>query len=320
MGKKWISLLLALILALSCSACGGPTEAPEETTVDILEGSMQKSDPAKDDTLNILMIGNSFCYYYPDELYGMAQAAGIKMRICNVYYSGCKISQHWTWWKNGEANYSFHENGIMLAENVNLEYCMRQGNWDVISLQTADSIKDNSDAEARLEFNKLWLDDLFGYIRKQFPLSQMAWHHTWSYQVGTAANGVVTTAESQAASQANNRALALLLCDTYDLIRINTGEAWKIIRDGGYDNLCARLGKNVPGAAPNTGDNYHDGDIGGGQYLNACVWFEVLTGQSCIGNTYVPQYSINSVPYEMLIDLETLQNAAHQAVAQLNNP
>ena len=318
--KKWISLLLALVLALSCTACG-QTEAPEETTAaPLLSNSMQKSDPAEDDTLNVLMIGNSFCYYYPDELYGMAQAAGIKMRICNVYYSGCKISQHWTWFKNGEANYSFHENGVKLVENVDLKYCLMQGNWDVISLQSADSITDNSDIEARLEFNKLWLDDLYGYIREQFPLSQLAWQQTWAYQVGTASNGVETTPESQLRSYNNNKAFSMLVCETYDAIRINTGEAWKIIRDSGYDNLCARLGKAVPGAAPNTGDNYHDGDIGGGQYLNACVWFEVLTGESCIGNTFVPSYTQNSVPFEMLIDLETLQNAAHQAVAQLNNP
>ena len=48
----------------------------------------QKSDPAEDDVLNLLMIGSSFCYYYVEELYGMLDAVGIKANICNVYYSG----------------------------------------------------------------------------------------------------------------------------------------------------------------------------------------------------------------------------------------
>ena len=317
--KKTIRLIaVLLVVSMCCCACGAETPPETEPTDRFSGNTMQKSDPALDDTLNVLMVGNSFCYYYPDELFKMAEAAGIKMRICNVYYSGCKVSQHWTWWKNGDANYSFHENGNKLVENVSLEYCMKQGNWDIISLQTADSAGTDATAQERLEYNKLWLDDLLGYFREQFPASELAWHHTWTYQVGTASNGVVVESpETQRASYERFREFNLLVCDTYDLIRVNSGDAWQIIRDGGYDNLCARLGKAVPGAAPNTGDNYHDGDIGGGQYLNACVWFEVLTGQSCVGNTYVPHYSHEGVPYEMLIDLETLQNAAHEAVQNM---
>lgn len=320
---KKISFLLAAVMLLSMllSACGTADDNPQ-ATASTWEASniMQKTDPAQDDTLNILMIGNSFCYYFTDELYAMAEAAGIKMRVCNVYYSGCKISQHWTWWKNGEANYSFHENGKKLIENVDLNYCLKQGNWDVISLQSADSIANKDDITGRLEYNRLWLDELFAYLRKQFPASKMAWHQAWAYQVGTAGNGVVMpSAEDQQISCQRAKDFAVLVCDTYGLIRVNTGEAWQIIRDGGYDNLCARLGKKVEGAAEHTGDNYHDGDIGGGQYLNACVWFEILTGKSCVGNPYIPQYTYQNTSFEMLIDLETLQNAAHQAVANLNS-
>ena len=57
-------------------------------------------------------------------------------------------------------------------------------------------------------------------------------------------------------------------------------------------------------------DMYHDGDVGGGQYLNACVWFEVLTGKSCIGNTWRPSYELSEER------ITQLQLAAHQAVAE----
>lgn len=70
--------------------------------------------------------------------------------------------------------------------------------------------------------------------------------------------------------------------------------------------LCARLGSNG-----NLGDYSHDGDIGGGQYLNACVWLETLTGTSCIGNTFRPNYDLS----EDMIDM--LQQAAHEAVEQM---
>ena len=49
----------------------------------------------------------------------------------------------------------------------------------------------------------------------------------------------------------------------------------------------------------------------GGQYLNACVWFECITGKSCIGNPWRPKkYTLS----EERIDL--LQRAAHQAVEE----
>ena len=65
--------------------------------------------PAEDDVIDVLMIGSSFCYYYVEELYGIAEAAGVKMRVCNVYYSGCKFEWHYTWWKQGKSNYEFYQ-------------------------------------------------------------------------------------------------------------------------------------------------------------------------------------------------------------------
>ncbi len=54
------------------------------------------------------------------------------------------------------------------------------------------------------------------------------------------------------------------------------------------------------------GDYLHDGDIGGGQYLNACLWFEYLTHRSCVGNTWRP------ADYTLSEDfVATLQEQAH---------
>ena len=95
-------------------------------------------------------------------------------------------------------------------------------------------------------------------------------------------------------------------------MNVPSGEAWALIRAEGYDKLCARIGKGTN----HEGDYYHDGDIGGGQYLNACVWFETITGQSVIGNTYRPVYKYNGeeIPLNSELTYEKLQEAAHQAV------
>lgn len=314
--KRITCMSLAILLSFSflCAACGagenGNTEKTGETT---LEGDaadiMQKGDPSKDDTLNILMIGNSFCYYYVEELYGMLKAAGIEANICNVYYSGCAVKQHWTWWKSGEANYDYYTtnaNGRVKTEKVNLAYCLQQRNWDVISLQDSSSdLRKAIVTQIYMEKTELWRKELIGYIKEQFPQSRYMWHQTWSYQVGYDRNGYQMTSLAQQEKDIQlMKEFSMAVCKEQNFERVNTGEAWQLVRQDGYDNLCARLSKNY-----GVGDYYHDGDIGGGAYINACVYFEVMTGISCVGNTWRPtDYTLP----ETLVPI--LQDAAHKAV------
>lgn len=268
----------------------------------------------QDDTINILMIGNSFCYYFVEELYGLAKAAGIKMRVCNVYYSGCRLEQHYNWWKEGAAKYEFFttdKNGRVKTARTSLDYCLNQQNWDVISLQEPVSqirITSNRNVQAHLIATQVFRTALLNHIKERFPASRLFWHQTWSNQLGYDRNGYkIETTELQDADAALMREYSIAVCKESALERVNTGDAWQTVRHGGYDNLCARRGVNG-----DLGDYYHDGDIGGGQYLNACVWFEAITGQSCIGNTYRPDY-----PYDEAL-ITTFQEAAHQAITKRN--
>ena len=313
MRKRTISLLLAVIaLCTILVSCGKAPDTPTTTEATTPMNIMQKTDPAQDDSLNILMIGSSFCYYYVEELYGMLTAAGYKnVNVCNVYQSGCPLESHWQWWKSGEANYYYYttnENGRNEVYPANLEYCLKQRNWDVISLQESSSRVRNSGVQAHVALTRTYLTDLWGYLKEQFPMARHMWHQTWAYQIGYDRGGYKMESSAQQDTDTQSmKEYSIAVCNEYDLERINSGEAWQIVRQGGYDNLCARMAVNS-----GEGDYYHEGDIGGGQYLNACVWFEIITGQSCIGNTYRPNYALD----EALIP--TLQEAAHKAVAQRN--
>ena len=113
----------------------------------------------------------------------------------------------------------------------------------------------------------------------------------------------------------------------YDLKIVNSGAAWPIAREENAKlatslipegGLCARLGVRNETTFPyfqgntNAGDGYHDGDIGGGQFLNACVWYETITGQSCLENTYKP--TKDNGKYELSDDFaDLLRRAAHAA-------
>ena len=273
----------------------------------------------EDDVMNILMVGNSFCYYYVEELYGIAKASGVDMRICNVYYPGCSMQQHYKWWKNGESNYSFFitdGNGRKEIENCNLEYCFRQGDWDVISFQDtygilSPSATDWENIDTTFTNRKVYRDALIGRARELFPKAEIYWHQGWAYAIGyDGCRGKMESKEQQENSYRFVRELTLRICLEQNLKRVPSGEAWHLVRHDPLinDTLCYRLSANN-----GMGDYFHDGDIGGGQYLNACVWFETITGQSCIGNTWRPDYDLSEEK------IAVLQLAAHQTVQNLSS-
>lgn len=298
------------------------------------EDGMQEWDlnkipaPPEDDVIDVLMIGSSFCYYYVEELYGIAEAAGVKMRVCNVYYSGCRFEWHYTWWKQGKSNYEFYQvtdnTGRKKTNAMSLEHCLAQGQWDVISIQDSTSLIYNTGAQNHLNNTRDMRTVLLGYLKEQFPDAKVYWHAPWAYQIGyKSGNKEVNTFEDQQARMMAIREFALGVCEENGVSRVNTGEAWQIYRknyvgkNGLTDTLCARLGVGTN----NVGDYYHDGDIGGGQYLNACVWFEIIMrdlrpegNYTCIGNTYDPVYDGK---YKLSQELRTaLQESAHQAVLE----
>ena len=252
--------------------------------------------------IDILMIGSSFCTYYVQELWALADATGLKFRVCNVYYSGCPIEKYYNDWMTGTAAYQFYETTSMERKSYpgskTLEWCLAQGEWDIISMQESSSGVRVNGVQNHLNNIDLYTDTLFPYIREQFPNAQFYFHQTWGYQVGYDRSGYKVETKAEQAKQAyNQQQFTLALMDKYGMDsgtefkcldgRVPSGEAWQLVREGfggyaPYDNLCMRTG-----TANNLGDNYHEGDLGGGQYLNGLVWFFKITND--LGYSFTPE-------------------------------
>ena len=282
--------------------------------------------PAEDGVIDVLMIGNSWCYYYVEELYALAEAAGVKMRVCNVYYSGCPIVNHYNWWTNGEAHYQYFETNadgrFEKGNGVSLEWCLAQGEWDVITMNIGGTDMRKLSVEEIIAKNAGHVKTLFDYFKTSFPNADFYFHQTWAYELGfvkeyASGDFRIDTVEDQMAFTEKTRQVVGAYVEAAEIGRINTGDAWELYRAacdaaGIEHNLCARLGNNG-----NKGDGSHDGDIGGGQYLNALVWYEVLTGLDCRDTTYIPTYQYGGTSYPMDAAMaEMLQDAAHKAVTE----
>ena len=265
------------------------------------------AEDTQNTVLDVLMIGNSFCWYFTEELHGVAQAAGIQLNVNNLYYAGCSVERHWESLQSGNADYEQYWITNDLGrfkhpDNLAITNALAFDDWDVITLQQHFSVSRSATYEKALESCTPYVKNLFDHIKKSNPDAKLYWHETWAYAVGYPADKDEKQVPSVAVqtNQYNQiKAVSQTLCQENGVDMIPCGDAWQI----------ARANPKVGDTMTKT-DLFHDGDVGGGQYLNACVWFEVLTGKSCVGNTWRP------ADYKLAEEkVVALQQAAHEAVA-----
>lgn len=282
--------------------------ADAELTVDgnTYTGINKWSADETDTVLDVLMIGNSFCWYFTEELHGIASSAGIQLNISNLYKAGCSVEEHWTWLDGGSAAYEQYWitndfGRFKHPDNLSIPAALAYDDWDVITLQQHFSPGRTKDYETALASCMPYVKNLYDHLKANCPDAKLYWQETWAYGVGYPTDKETKTigTVAQQTNQYNQiRDVSRTLCEENGVDMIPSGDAWQIARANPKvgDTLCKA-------------DRCHDGDIGGGQYLNACVWFEVLTGRSCIGNTWRPDYRLSE---EKIVEL---QKAAHEAVA-----
>ena len=325
---KRIMIFLLMISLLLCGCGGQPqTEAPESTGLPA--NIMQEEDPKGDAEMNILFIGDSSCHYWTDELWGLLDAAGYKnVNVCNVYYDGCTLKQYWTFHEENATKFDFRtvsSAGRKSQKDFTLAGAVQMYNWDVISFQNSKSaIYRGGDKAGALATTEPYLSNLYGYVHEQYPLTTYYWHQNWSCEVGYENSVYQMVSIAQRTEEyEKQKYVAEEVSKKYGFQIIPTGDAWEKVRDlplfrAPIDGLgvaeftlCSRVhnGKFLD-------DLGHDGDMGGGQYLNACVAFEVLTGESCVGNTFRPKYELGGIDCSLSEEkIGILQNAAHEAVA-----
>ena len=338
---KWIAYVSLAVLLFGLLGCGAATQTesqpqqtsavtePLETTVPAETKDSNIDYPKEDEALNVLFVSNSTCNYFRDELLGMLEAAGYKdVNLCLTYYSGCRVEQHYQWWVNEEHNYDFRicsSQGTKHIEAYSLQWALDYADWDIISFDNSARTFGSGDVNTSFGFIEPYLGKLLEDIRAQQPNARYFWHEVWSNEVGYEISFVMSSVEQRTQVFNAKHGVMELVCDTYDMEPVPTGDAWEKVRDlplfteshswSGLDRftLCTRIegGKLKD-------DFSHDGDVGGGQYLNACVWFEVITGRSCVGNTFRPTYTLDGHDRSLSEEqIAVLQQAAHEAVQEL---
>ncbi len=310
---------------------------PTTTTTKTPEGStggplLPTNEPLpkpqkKDPIVNILVIGNSCAYYFTDELEGMAFAAGYQVNVYNAYYSlssGNQVDAHWanlTVDKNNsdKNNYKFYctSNGVrkQIGKSITLAGALSYTNWDVIVMNESVRPRKSDTYKAMYKNTVEDAKRIYDYIKAELPEASLFWYQGYSYEIGWDSSDNesewMTTKERQDTNHENIKLASRLICQQNEIGLLPVGDAWQLARANPPfgQHLTERWlnGNHME-------DHYHDGESGG-QYLNACVFFEGIFQKSCVGNTFFPTAG-GALEHELTREkVDQLQKMAHQAVA-----
>ena len=273
-------------------------------------------------TVKLLTIGNSFSGNATHYLSDIAKAGGHTLVHTSMSIGGAAMEVHWG---RIEANEKDPKDGLYGTKALGTT--LSGSDWDYVTIQQA-SIKSHDVATYRP-----YAAQLQEYVKKHAPKAELLLHQTWAYRVddprfgpkpkeGEPATSEVMYTMLSAAYKTIAKELGvrrLPVGDAFHLVETDT--AWAYKPDPTFDKAKAvapelpdqthslhagwkwttKDGKSTLGM-----DGHHANSYG--EYLGACVWYEVLFKESCVGNSFLP-------PGMKPEDAKYLQDAAHRAVA-----
>ena len=247
------------------------------------------------DTLRVLAIGNSFSEDAVEQnLYEIASTDGTFLIIGNLYIGGCSLERHAGNVREDKADYRYRKisaDGVMTTEQgVSISTALADESWDCVSFQQA------SHFSGMWETYEPYMGELYEYVRSRTREDvRLLWQQTWAYDSDSDHGGFANYGRDQKQMYARIGECSSRIAAKYGLEIIPSGPAVQIMRDEyGYRKM--------------TRDGFHMSyDLG--RYLLACVWYEVLSGRSPVGNTWMKDGLRHADRYNS-------QCAAHKAVSE----
>jgi hypothetical protein len=267
-------------------------------------------EAAKSKTVRLLTIGNSFSQDATRQLKDLAKAGGHTLIHRPLVIGGASMQVHWD-------KFQLHEKDPKAAAGLygkmGLREALQSDAWDYVTIQQA-SIKSHD-----VDTYRPYAKQLVGLIREAAPKAEILLHETWAYRVDDprfakpSATSKEPTTQKQmydglrSAYRTIADELGLKIIPVGDaMYQADTDEKWGYRSDTTFDRKSAtapalpnqthslHVGwrwvapKDSKDAAKSLTMDGHHASVAG-QYLGACVFYEVLFKESVVGNSFVPQ-------------------------------
>lgn len=256
--------------------------------------SIIRTNIPEDGIIRILAIGNSFSEDVLEHyLHSLADAAGLKVIIGNMYIGGASLELHWT---NASENKALYDYRVIDADgnetntpNQTIDEVVSSEPWDYISLQQVSY---------QTGLYNTYIDPLpklYDYVKGKAirPNVKMVFHQIWAYQQG-----------------ANHSGFANYNNDQMTMYNAIVDAVWKAADLRDFDKIVPAGTAIQNGRATRLGDNFNRDGVhlnSLGQYTASCTWLEAVFGKNAIGNTFAPS--------ELTAEqIEIAQHVAHAAV------
>ncbi len=213
--------------------------------------------------LKVLAIGNSFSEDATEQyLSELALMGGHDLLICNLYYPGCLIDQHWEFLTNKRPVYSYRkitiEGNVERHEHCTLEQALRDEEWDIITFQQGSAMSGVWKAYKRLPALIKKVRGIVG------PKPVFYWHETWAYAPQSTHPAFKTYSHDQM-----KMFQSILIC-TRKVLEANPELKGLIPTGTAIQNArTSFMGDDL------TRDGFHL-DKKTGRYIAACTWYGVL--------------------------------------------
>ena len=231
----------------------------------------------KDDVVKILAIGNSFSQNAIESyLYELAEAAGKKIIIGNLYIGGASLAVHQKSVEENLSRYDYRKIGLTgkktKTPKTSIDSALKDEDWNYISFQQVSSL--SGMYESYLEP----LPIVFTYVKDRVTNPKVTYilHQTWAYE---------QTSTHKGFENYNRDQLTM-----YHAIVDAVSKAKNIVPN----NRIVPAGTAIQNARTSwvgdhfTSDGYHLNKTIG-EYTAACTWFEALFKTSVVGNTFKPE-------------------------------
>lgn len=279
-------------------------------------------------TVKLLTIGNSFSANATRHLGALATARGHTLIHTPLVIGGASFQVHVEKAQLHEKNPTDPKG--LYTNKLGLQEALASKSWDYVTIQQA-SIKSHD--YSTYQPYATWLRDC---VAKHAPTAKLLIHQTWEYRKD---DPRFTKPADKPGEPKTQEEMYQMLTASYTKLSmefkaplIPTGNAfhaansdptWGYKPDDTFDFKAAKypalpnqthsinMGwqwKKQKDGKYTLGMDGHHANMAG-EYLGACVWYEVLFGESAVGNSYMPK----GVPADYA---RFLQETAHNAVQQ----
>lgn len=224
--------------------------------------------------MKILAIGNSFSQDATRYLQKIAESAGEKLYVRNLFIGGCSLETHANNIKAANKSYVYQEDSADICA-VSINEALLFEKWDYVTVQQA------SHFSGKYETYEPYLSEIFDYVKSVLPDVKIVFHRTWPYEKGSTHGAFPDYGCDRTKMYEQIVGASGVAASTHSLEIIGVGDI--VYALGEIDAF-----NKEKGGVSLYRDGFHLGLLYG-CYLAGLIWFKFFTGKSAQSVTYLPE-------------------------------